>query len=78
MQFNKPAKTFDEQLDLLIHRGLLVEDGAKALHYHRNSIIIVLKLIGYLLSQAEPLINLKNELSGIEKILNEIDIAIET
>lgn len=33
MKFDKPAKSFDEQLDLLIERGLIVEDRARALHY---------------------------------------------
>ena len=33
MKFDKPAKTFEEQLDLLIQRGLLVGDRERALHY---------------------------------------------
>lgn len=33
MKFNKPPKTFEEQLDLLIGRGMQVSDRAKAVHY---------------------------------------------
>jgi len=33
MDFGKPAKTFEEQLDLLIERGMIVEDRARAIHY---------------------------------------------
>lgn len=33
MKFDKPAKNFDEQLDLLIERGLIIDDRARALHY---------------------------------------------
>lgn len=33
MQFAKPPKTYEEQLDLLIQRGMLVEDRAHSLHY---------------------------------------------
>ena len=33
MEFGKPAKTFEEQLDLLIERGMIVEDRARAIHY---------------------------------------------
>ncbi|RLA43744.1 MAG: Abi family protein [Gammaproteobacteria bacterium] len=33
MDFGKPAKTFEEQLDLLIERGMIVEDRTRAIHY---------------------------------------------
>ncbi len=33
MDFGKPAKTFEEQLDLLIERGMIIEDRARAIHY---------------------------------------------
>jgi abortive infection bacteriophage resistance protein len=38
MKFNKPPKSFEEQLDLLIERGLQVSDRDKAVHYlsHMN------------------------------------------
>ena len=33
MEFKKPARNFQQQLDLLIARGLIVDDHDKALHY---------------------------------------------
>jgi abortive infection bacteriophage resistance protein len=33
MKFNKTPKSFDEQLDLLIERGLLVSNRSEAIHY---------------------------------------------
>lgn len=33
MKFNKPPKSFEEQLDLLIERGLQVADRPQAIHY---------------------------------------------
>lgn len=33
MKFDKPAKTFEEQIDLLIDRGLQVDDRDEAIHY---------------------------------------------
>lgn len=33
MKFDKPPKTFEEQLELLIERGMQVGDRDKALHY---------------------------------------------
>jgi len=36
MKFDKPAKSFDEQLDLLIDRGLIVDDRDRALHYLKH------------------------------------------
>jgi len=33
MKFNKPAKTLDEQLDILLERGLIIDDRARAIHY---------------------------------------------
>lgn len=33
MKFNKPAKSFEEQLDLLIERGMQAPDRTKAIHY---------------------------------------------
>jgi len=36
MKFTKPAKTYAEQLDLLLSRGLVVADRARAEHYLRN------------------------------------------
>jgi abortive infection bacteriophage resistance protein len=33
MEFNKPPKTFQEQLELLIERGLIVNNIERALHY---------------------------------------------
>lgn len=36
MHYNKPALTFDQQLDLLQQRGLAVDDPDRALHWLRN------------------------------------------
>ena len=33
MEFDKPAKTFEEQIDVLIKRGLQVDDRDEAIHY---------------------------------------------
>ncbi|NOQ52069.1 MAG: Abi family protein [Desulfuromonadaceae bacterium] len=33
MRFTKPPKTYDEQLDLLVERGLQVSDRPRAIHY---------------------------------------------
>lgn len=33
MKFSKPAKSFDEQLDLLIERGMDVQNRTEAIHY---------------------------------------------
>lgn len=33
MEFDKLAKTFEEQIDLLIERGLRVDDRDEAIHY---------------------------------------------
>ncbi|NNM59212.1 MAG: Abi family protein [Legionellales bacterium] len=36
MKFNKPAKTIEEQLTLLVERGLTVEDPVSAMHHLRH------------------------------------------
>ena len=36
MKFNKPPKTFEEQVDLLIQRGMTIPDRAEALHYLKH------------------------------------------
>ncbi len=36
MKFNKPPQSFEEQLDLLIKRGLIVDDRDEALHYLKH------------------------------------------
>lgn len=45
MQFRKPAKTHDEQIQLLESRGLIIEDKARARHYLSH--INYYRLTGY-------------------------------
>ncbi len=33
MKFNKPAKTFDEQVEILENRGIIIQDKESAVHY---------------------------------------------
>lgn len=33
MRFTKPPKTYDEQVDLLISRGMQIDDRTRAIHY---------------------------------------------
>jgi abortive infection bacteriophage resistance protein len=47
MKFDKPALSFEQQLDRLIERGLQVDDRARALHYLSH--INYYRLAGYLL-----------------------------
>jgi abortive infection bacteriophage resistance protein len=36
MEYQKPALTFEQQLDLLINRGLIINDRAKSIRYFQN------------------------------------------
>ena len=47
MRYDKPALSFEQQLDLLISRGLVVDDRTRALHYLGH--INYYRLAGYVL-----------------------------